>query len=86
MANSQNKTKSKEKEKAFKRQGGLCWICNKPMKLKADPNDPLVASADHVIPRSLGGPVKGNIKAAHRKCNIERGNNYQGALIEFMRL
>lgn len=32
------------------------------------------ATADHVIPKSSGGPVKGNIKAAHARCNHQRGN------------
>jgi 5-methylcytosine-specific restriction endonuclease McrA len=47
-----------------------CWICGQP----ARPGDPL--TADHVIPRSRGGPdVPGNYRAAHRSCNSRRGNN-----------
>ncbi|MCA6391275.1 MAG: HNH endonuclease [Cytophagales bacterium] len=37
-------------------------------------DDPLRATADHIIPYSLGGNLIGNIKAAHFKCNVERGN------------
>lgn len=37
-------------------------------------DDPMRATADHIIPKSLGGPIQGNIAAAHAKCNVERGN------------
>ncbi|MFW9180579.1 HNH endonuclease [Corynebacterium striatum] len=32
-------------------------------------------SADHVVPRSLGGPDElANLRPAHRSCNFRRGN------------
>lgn len=71
---SQNKTKRNEMLKAFKRQKGRCWLCGEQMKLSDDWEHPLSATADHILPKSLGGSIKGNIKAAHRKCNNERGN------------
>jgi 5-methylcytosine-specific restriction endonuclease McrA len=37
-------------------------------------DDPMRATADHIIPKSFGGKLIGNIKAAHAKCNVERGN------------
>ena len=61
-------------EKAFKKQKGKCAICGQQMKLNHNPDDLLSATADHIIPKSLGGGVEGNIQAAHRKCNIKRGN------------
>lgn len=71
---SQNKTKRIEMEKAFSRQKGMCHLCGEPMNMSKNPNDGLRATADHIIPRSKGGWIKGNIKAAHAKCNLSRGN------------
>lgn len=73
---SQNATKRREMEKAFKRQGGRCWLCGKPMKLNGHPYSRNTATADHIIPKSMGGGLVGNIKAAHRACNMKRGNKY----------
>lgn len=45
--------------------GDVCWICGQP---GAD-------SADHVLPRSLGGAdVLSNLMPAHLSCNQSRGN------------
>lgn len=71
---SQNKTKRNEMLKAFKRQRGKCHLCGEPMNLSQDQNNPDRATADHIVPKSHGGPVKGNIAAAHAKCNYARGN------------
>lgn len=46
----------------------VCWICNLPPTA----NDPL--TADHIIPRALGGTnAPGNYAAAHLSCNSRRG-------------
>ena len=71
---SQNKTKRNEMLRMFKRQKGKCHICDLPMNLSQDLHNMDRATADHLIPKSFGGPVKGNIKAAHAKCNYARGN------------
>ena len=55
-------------------QRNRCHLCNEPMASPKHLDDPLRATADHIIPYSLGGNLKGNIKAAHFKCNVERGN------------
>jgi 5-methylcytosine-specific restriction endonuclease McrA len=48
----------------------LCWLCGKPF---TDPRDPPVC--DHVIPVSRGGTDHpSNLRAAHRSCNLRRGN------------
>jgi 5-methylcytosine-specific restriction endonuclease McrA len=73
---SQNKAKRKAMEKAFKRQKGRCALCGEQMKLNGKPDDPLMATADHILPKSRGGKIQGNIQAAHRFCNIVRGNNH----------
>ena len=51
--------------KVIERDSGICWICGEP---GAD-------TADHLQPRSLGGPSSPwNLRAAHRRCNSRRGN------------
>lgn len=37
-------------------------------------DDEMRATVDHRLPKSLGGVIKGNISAAHAKCNEKRGN------------
>lgn len=52
--------------KTLAEYGTTCWLCGLP---GAD-------SADHVIPRSLGGAVYdlANLGPSHRSCNYARGN------------
>ena len=46
------------------RDGGVCWLCGRP---GAD-------SVDHVVPRVLGGgDTAWNMRAAHQRCNQQRG-------------
>lgn len=71
---SQNKGKRIGLEKAIKRQKGQCHLCGEQMTLSKDTTDPRRATADHIIPKSYGGSIKGNIAAAHSICNEERGN------------
>jgi len=48
-------------------QGGLCWLCRKPMRAKD-------ATVDHVVPRARGGSnARGNLVAAHARCNVKKG-------------
>lgn len=46
--------------------GSTCWLCGLPG----------ANTADHVIPRSLGGAVYdlANLAPAHKRCNEARGN------------
>lgn len=71
---SQNDLKRKLLIRAVSRQRGKCHICGEQMKSHLKLDDPMRATADHIIPKSLGGPISGNIAAAHAKCNSERGN------------
>jgi 5-methylcytosine-specific restriction endonuclease McrA len=51
----------------YKRDGGICHICQKPVKLKD-------FSVDHLIPRIHGGPgTWENLATAHFRCNAKRG-------------
>lgn len=50
----------------------VCWICELPLGTKHGHPD-LMATRDHVVPRSAGGKGYLNIKKAHRWCNMKRG-------------
>ena len=71
---SQNDLKRKLLAKAISRQRGKCHICGTQMTSPKNMDDPMRATADHILPKSLGGAISGNIAAAHAKCNHERGN------------
>lgn len=71
---SQNAAKRKALEKSFKKQRGKCHLCGEPMNMSKDLNNDLRATADHIIPKSQGGAIDGNIRAAHAICNRYRGN------------
>lgn len=66
----------------FKRDGWICQICFEPVSfpVRADrcrdvEREDWEPTIDHVIPRSLGGPDEiDNLRLAHRKCNLDRGN------------
>lgn len=52
----------------FESWKGMCWICTKRVPRK-------LASRDHIIPKSHGGPNHAaNYALAHRLCNERRGN------------
>jgi hypothetical protein len=53
--------------RAIRAAATICWICNEGPK----PNDPW--QADHLMPAQHGGGA-GPARAAHRSCNIARGN------------
>lgn len=55
-------------------QRGECSLCYGLMPLRANGNEPEVATFDHVIPRSCGGGRGRNLLLAHRGCNQARGN------------
>lgn len=60
-------------------QHGICPLCGDLMPHDDDEDGPddrqMVASIEHVIPRSLGGFNRlGNYVATHRGCNRARGD------------
>lgn len=60
--------RSKKREIVWQKDKGTCWICGRAIALAE-------MTLDHDIPRSKGG--KGdvsNLRAAHGKCNSDRGN------------
>jgi len=63
------------------RQGVLaeesnCWLCGGKLDHTLPPRHPLSPSVDMVIPYSRGGSDqdRGNLRAAHYRCNSSRGN------------
>lgn len=61
------------RDRAFRKQGGLCYWCKEPMLPSGTQNDPRSASGDHLIPLHANGKTTANnIVAACRKCNCER--------------
>jgi 5-methylcytosine-specific restriction endonuclease McrA len=59
-----------------KRDGDYCAICRQLIDFSlAGSHHPMAPSADHVLPRSRGGPgVMRNLRLAHASCNGRRGN------------
>ena len=54
-----------------KKQGGLCYYCEEPMKRKG----PKACTLDHLIPLSRGGKdIKRNCVAACFTCNQAKGD------------
>ena len=61
--------------KLFDKDEGICWICGNACDYKANPNDNVYPSIDHILPISKGGRDEwSNIRLAHRGCNSKRGN------------
>ncbi len=59
-----------------RRDGQRCWLCGEHLDFRRDENGAVPGvTADHVVPRSHGGPDSiDNLRLAHSKCNNERGN------------
>jgi len=51
-----------------------CHICGHPIDYTLAAPDPMSFSADHLVPRSLGGALLGPMDAAHLSCNSRRRN------------
>lgn len=65
---------AQKRDALFKRQRGLCWLCNGPMVMRR--GAPNSVTLDHVVPRSRGGPSSSdNLRAACQRCNAGRGGD-----------
>jgi 5-methylcytosine-specific restriction endonuclease McrA len=54
-----------------------CWLCGQAIDYEAPADDPNAFTVDHVKPLSLHpdlAEVESNQRAAHRRCNVGRGN------------
>ena len=62
-------------ETVFVRDNWTCHVCGGAVDPALKDRDPLMASLDHIIPLSAGGPHSyENCATAHFKCNASRGN------------
>lgn len=61
----------------LKREEHVCWLCGLPIDPELKSPHPMSFSVDHIVPvaPSFGGAVAdpGNVRAAHRICNMKRG-------------
>lgn len=57
------------------RDGDDCYLCRGLMVFNNTKSEDY-ATIDHILPRSQGGSNDlDNLKLAHRKCNLRRGND-----------
>ena len=70
------RSKAQKRLLLWRRQGGLCAICDRPMALNE-------ATLDHFIPRSRGGPnTYANLRATHGQCNHKRAASMDDVFVE----
>jgi 5-methylcytosine-specific restriction endonuclease McrA len=74
MTNELNDRTYRARCKALRAQGGPCHICGRDIDLALPYTDKDSWTADHLIPRSKGGQLLGELRPAHRGCNSRRGN------------
>lgn len=64
----------KVRDLILQRDEGVCGICLTPVDVKAHYLDPASPTLDHIVPRAHGGDHSlGNLRLAHRQCNLRRG-------------
>jgi 5-methylcytosine-specific restriction endonuclease McrA len=73
-----NKT-PKSKQVMFEQQGGLCYYCERPMRVvKTEPGERMpddAATREHKVPKKKGGRSNGNnIVLACYRCNTRKGH------------
>jgi 5-methylcytosine-specific restriction endonuclease McrA len=60
-----------------KSEESVCWICGQQIHLSLPARHPMSYSIDHVIPLHIAPDLaldRGNLRAAHLRCNVIRGN------------
>ena len=63
----------------FERDGWKCQLCGRKLKRDAPWGHPKEPTIDHIVPVSRGGAhVLANVQAAHRACNLVKGNRVFG--------
>jgi 5-methylcytosine-specific restriction endonuclease McrA len=59
----------------YRRDDGICGICNRPVDKGLRYPHPMSATIDHVVPITKGGEHEPhNLQLAHARCNIAKGN------------
>jgi 5-methylcytosine-specific restriction endonuclease McrA len=57
-------------ERLRARDGGRCWLCEKPINFKAEPNSERAPSIEHLIPKCRDGSNEmENLVLCHPPCN-----------------
>ena len=56
-------------DKILSVNGGCCYLCDCPVNTDE-------ATMDHVLPKSYGFKIAGNIMPAHQKCNLQKGDRF----------
>lgn len=70
------------RRQVYERDGFICHLCGKSLRMDTASPHPLSPTLDHVIPISLGGSHSyANVRAAHFICNSKRGNRGAAQLI-----
>lgn len=60
----------------FDSHGWICHLCENKIDPRATRDDWMRVTLDHLIPLSRGGThTRDNVKPAHWKCNMDRGND-----------
>lgn len=64
----------------YEAQHGRCGICEQhmpPTRTATDQRNPMRPTVEHVVPKGSGGfDGRGNIVAAHSRCNSDKGGRY----------
>jgi 5-methylcytosine-specific restriction endonuclease McrA len=60
-------------------EGGRCHICGLPIQPGLHKNHPGAMQVDHVHALTRGGDPfdPSNLRVAHRRCNLQKGNGRQ---------
>lgn len=66
----------------YERDGGICQLCGKKVRMQIKWPDQTCGSIDHIIPLSIGGTHEPkNVQLAHHICNSFKGNRAMGEQI-----
>lgn len=58
----------------YERDGFICQICHRPVKMAAKVPHPKAPTLDHIIPLAAGGTHEyANVQLAHFACNVRKG-------------
>ena len=59
----------------LRREARVCAICGLPIDPMLRSPHPFSFTVDHIVPLSMGGDLNdpGNMRPAHRLCNMQRG-------------
>lgn len=78
---------ARKRERWIKKRGLACFVCGNTMRPANQWPHPDAATAEHILPRALGGRGNaGNLAASHLRCNDARGRALNALLDGFLPL